>query len=273
MAEKTQANNNSPVFLITGCSTGFGREIAIAALASDFRVIATARRAETVSDLEKRGAKTLAIAIYGQVDYLVNNAGYAQGGAIEEVTPGEALAQFNTNFFGLVNTTNAFLPHLRSRRAGTLVNISSEVTCTGLPGAGIYAASKAAITAVSDTWANELKEYGIRSICVLPGQFRTQFLKNAGVFGRPSTMVDGYEVLHGAMRHMANGDFSTAIRGDPTKAARNIVTVVTRAEVPLHFVVGEDSFVSFKAFYEKRLEEMKALHDLSTGTNFDEAAL
>ncbi|KAJ7887123.1 hypothetical protein B0H14DRAFT_2206520, partial [Mycena olivaceomarginata] len=170
------------VFLITGCSTGLGREVALAALKSGFRVIATARRLEALADLEKSGTKNLAldvtwsvpdladfaveaIAVYGQIDYLVNNAGVAQGGAIE-VSLSEALNQFNTNFFGLVNTTNAFLPHFRSRLTGTLVNFSSEITWVAMPGAGLYAASKAAVNAVSDTWAHELAEYGIRSISI-----------------------------------------------------------------------------------------------------------
>ncbi|KAJ7918896.1 hypothetical protein B0H13DRAFT_1606821, partial [Mycena leptocephala] len=141
--------------LITACSTGLGRELALAALASGFRIIATARRVEKLDDLENRGAKTLPLDVTWSienlvafaVDYLANNAGYAQGGAIEEVSPKEALEQFNTNFFGLVNTTNAFLPHFHSRRAGTLVNLSSEITCHPLPGAGLYCASKAALDA------------------------------------------------------------------------------------------------------------------------------
>ncbi|KAJ7342445.1 hypothetical protein DFH08DRAFT_703742, partial [Mycena albidolilacea] len=148
-----------------------------------FRVIATARRLETLGDLEHRGARVLsldvtssapdlatfaekAIAVYGQVDYLVNNAGFAQSGAIEEVSPEEALAQFNTNVLDLVSTTNVFLPHFRSRRTGTLVNFSSEATCTAIPGIGIHTATKAAVEAISDTWAHELAEYGIRLISI-----------------------------------------------------------------------------------------------------------
>ncbi|KAJ7832210.1 hypothetical protein B0H14DRAFT_2364799 [Mycena olivaceomarginata] len=121
----SEPKNNSPVFLITGCSTGLGREVALAALESGFRVIATARHLEVLCDLEKSGGTTLALDVTcgrhafhdwtvltrrffclfsGQIDYLVNNAGVAQGSAIEEVSPTEALTQFNTNFFGLVST-------------------------------------------------------------------------------------------------------------------------------------------------------------------------
>ncbi|KAJ6553195.1 dehydrogenase [Mycena capillaripes] len=276
--------SSSAVFLITGCSTGFGRELALAALKGGFRVIATARRLETLVDLEASGAKTLAldvtssveelaavaakaIAIYGQVDYLVNNAGFAQGGALEELSPAEVLGQFNTNFFGLLNTTNAFLSHFRSRWSGTLVNISSEITATAIPGAGIYCASKGAVEGLSDTWAHELAEYGIRSIAVQPGAFRTEFFKQAAT-RPPQATIEGYEVVHSTMKFMG-GEFASNIRGDPAKAARNIIKVVTKSEVPLRFVVGDDAATQVKAFYEKRLQEMEAAQELSTGTNFD----
>lgn len=98
-----------------------------------------------------------------------------QSGAIEEVSPSEALRQFNTNFFGLVSTTNAFLPHFRDRRAGTIVNISSQGSALGTPGGGIYCASKAAVDAASDSWAHELAEYNIRSISVQVGFYREIF--------------------------------------------------------------------------------------------------
>ncbi|KAJ7471416.1 dehydrogenase [Mycena galericulata] len=280
MAEQT---NNSPVFLITGCSSGLGRELALAALASGFRVIATARHPEALSDLEAHGAKSLAldvtastqeladsagkaIAIYGQVDYLVNNAGYAQGGCIEEISPAEALNQFNTNFFGLVNTTNAFLPYFRARRTGTLVNLSSQVTSSGTPGTGMYSASKAAIDAVSDTWANELAEYGIRSICVKVRE-TNEFFKQA-MAHLPATPVDGYEALRTAMQAMVK-KYGNAVPGDPAKCARNIIKVVTRPEIPLRFAIGDDAVPNLKAFYQKRLEELEAFRDLNTGTNFD----
>ncbi|KAJ7445021.1 hypothetical protein B0H11DRAFT_2203526 [Mycena galericulata] len=284
-------DDTSPVFLITGCSTGFGRELVldlkppIAALKSDFRVIATARRPETLTDLQERGAKVLpldvtasvqdlaafatkAIAIYGQVDYLVSNAGFAQGGAVEEVSLEEAQEQFNTNFFGLINTTNAFLPHFRARRAGTLVNIGSEVSCTCPPGTGFYSASKAAVEAISDTWARELAEYGIRSICIQPSGFRTEIFKHAAT-RPPVKTVEGYALAHGTMDYLSNV-FSQTVAGDPAKAARNIIKLVTtKPELPMRFALGEEAYVNFKGFYQKRLEELEATRDLTTGTNFD----
>ncbi|KAJ7809900.1 putative short-chain oxidoreductase [Mycena olivaceomarginata] len=250
------------------------------ALSSGFRVIATARHLETLGDLEHRGARVLsldvtsaapdlatfaekAIAVYGQVDYLVNNAGFAQSGAIEEVSPEEASAQFNTNVFGLVNTTNVSLPHFRSRRTGTLVNFNSEATCTAIPGIGIYTATKAAVE-ISDTWAHELAQYGIRSISIQPSGFRTEFFNIAG--SRPAAKtIEGYEIVHGTLSFMAT-EYARTVPGDPVKAARNIIAPVTKPDLPLRFA---DAFANLKAFYQKRLEEMEAVRELSIGKNFD----
>ncbi|KAJ7660206.1 hypothetical protein DFH06DRAFT_1089532 [Mycena polygramma] len=276
----TDQVKESPVFLITGCSSGLGKELAPAALRSGFRVIATARRLESITSLEASGAKTLAldvtwsvqelaavaakaIVIYGQIDYLINNAGYAQGGAIEEVSPEEVLEQFNTNCFGLMNTTNAFLPHFHARRTGTIVNISSEIVATGVPGAGLYAATKAAVDAISDTWSGELAEYGVRSISVQPSGFRTEFFQQASS-RNPGTTIEGYNAAHGTMKFLTS---EYVPPGDPVKGAHNIILLVTKPEIPLRFPVGDDSFANFKAFYQKRLEEMEGTRELSTGTN------
>ncbi|KAJ7095617.1 short-chain alcohol dehydrogenase [Mycena epipterygia] len=275
--------NNSPVFLITGCSTGFGREMAVAALHTGFRVIATARRVETLTALQDRGAQVLsldvtssvdalalfattAIAIYGQVDYLVNNAGFVIAGAIEEVSPAEMIAQFNTNFFGLVNTTTAFLPYFRARRAGTLVNISSQGSSLGLPGVGIYAATKAAIDAVSDTWAQELAEYGIRSISVQPGSFRTEVIQTNVRIAEKT--IEGYAVTHGTM-DFAKKNLAGKEPGDTVKGARNIIALVTRPDaLPLRFALGDDAFSGLKTFYEARLGEIEKVRELATGTSY-----
>ncbi|KAJ7300974.1 hypothetical protein DFH08DRAFT_979146 [Mycena albidolilacea] len=292
----SEPKNNSPVFLITGCSIELGREVALAALESGFRLIATDRHLEALSNLEKSGVEgwnglqhtssgpwwsvnltpnqglpttvshpparavarpdTLPQIVStkeggeykgsGQIAYLVNNAGVAQGCAIEEVSPTEALTQFNTNPFGLVTTTNAFLPHLRSRHMGTLVNFSSEITWVAMPGAGLYAASKAAVNAVSDTG------------------FRTEFFNSAAT--RPAAKtIEGYDLAHGTIKFMAD---EFVAPGDPAKAARNIIKLVTKPEIPLRFAVGDDAYANCKAFYQKRLEEMEAVRELSTGTNF-----
>ncbi|KAJ7832228.1 hypothetical protein B0H14DRAFT_3871992 [Mycena olivaceomarginata] len=267
----SEPKNNSPVFLITGCSTGLGREVALAALESGFRVIATARHLEALCDLEKSGAKTLAldvtwsvldladfavkvIAVYGQIDYLVNNAGVAQGGAIEEVSPTEALTQFNTNFFGL-----DCIAEYRER-------IPSPLPMQAYGDAGeLQLGNNAAVNAVSDTWARELAEHGIRSISIQPSGFRMEFFSSAAT--RPAAKtIEGYDLAHGTIKFMAD---EFVAPGDPAKAAQNIIKLVTKPEIPLRFVVGDDAYANCKAFYQKRLEEMEAVRELSTGTNFE----
>ncbi|KAJ7184455.1 short-chain oxidoreductase [Mycena filopes] len=280
--------SDSLVFLITGCSSGLGRELAIAALNSGFRVIATARRINTLASLEECGAKTLtldvtsseaelaefaakAIAIYGHVDYLFNNAGYLHAGVMEENTPAEVLRQFNTNFFGLVNITNAFVPHFRARKTGTIVNISSQGSVLGTPGGGAYCSSKAAVDSVSDTWAHELAEYNIRSISVQPGAFRTAVLLSTNLV-HAAKVVEGYQVAHGTMEVI--GKQAGVEPGDPAKAAANIIQFLTdpkRTQLPLRFVIGDDAFASVKAFYVQQLADLDAAEELSTGTNYSAA--
>ncbi|KAJ6516738.1 putative short-chain oxidoreductase [Mycena vitilis] len=276
------STNSSPVFLITGCSSGFGRDLVKAALDKGFRVIATARKVEMLAALGSLGAKTLAldvtstpatlqqfatsaIAIYGQVDYLVNNAGFLQGGAIEEVSPTQAFAQFNTNIFGLVNTTDTFLPHFRARRTGTIVNISSVGPLMGMPGVGWYAASKGALDVLSDTWANELAEYGIRSISVQPGAFRTDVFQSSNVRFSETT-IEGYKAAHRVVESIP----AWKQPGDAAKASRNIITLVTKpgSDLPLRFVIGDEALPNAEKFYMARLAELEVVRELGTGTSF-----
>ncbi|KAJ7111301.1 putative short-chain oxidoreductase [Mycena epipterygia] len=272
------------VILITGCSTGFGRELALAALSAGLRVIATARRLETLGGLEEKGAKTLkldvtsstnelkafateAISLFGQVDYLINNAGFLQGGAIEENTPEENLAQFNTNFFGVINVTNAFLPHFRARKHGTIVNISSQGAFLCIPGAGIYCASKAALDTISETWANELADFNIRCVSIQAGAFRTSVAESSNL-KIAATKIDTYQGSH----DWVAGFNQTAgkERGDTKIAAAKIIELISvdpgRA-LPKRLALGEDSFESAKASYAKRLEDLETWKSVSVGTD------
>ncbi|KAJ7911816.1 hypothetical protein B0H13DRAFT_2327951 [Mycena leptocephala] len=233
-------SNEAAVILITGCSTGFGRELALAALTAGLRVIATARRPETLASLHEKGAKTLrldvtasteelkqfaseALLLFGQVDYLVNNAGFLQGGAIEENTPEENIAQFNTHFFGVINLTSALLPHLRERKCGTIVN--------------------AALDALSDTWARELAPFNIRSISIQLGSFRTS-VAESGNLKVASASIDGY-----------HAKIIELISVDPERA------------LPMRLAIGEDSYENAKTFYEKQLEDLEKWKAVSTGTD------
>ncbi|KAJ7690352.1 serine 3-dehydrogenase [Mycena rosella] len=279
------APNSSAVILITGCSTGFGHELSLVALDRGFRVISTARRLETLAALKEKGAETLALdvtapvdeisafaanawAIYGQVDFLINNAGYIQGGAIEENTHEEVLAQFNTNVFGLLNTTNSFLPYFRRRRAGTIVNFSSQGGSLNSPGAGIYSASKAAVDSLSDVWARELAGFGVKCISIQPGMFRT-FVAASGNMLRGSNRIPGYTASDKVFVEY-NAQAGTE-RGDTRKGAAKIIDLVTAPgrELPLRLPLGNDAFEDLKALRVQQLAEIEKFKKWSVATDFD----
>ncbi|KAJ7627869.1 putative short-chain oxidoreductase [Mycena rosella] len=277
-------SNDAAVILITGCSTGFGKELALAALSQGLRVIATARRPETLVVLEEQGAKALkldvtsstdelkafasqALSIFGQVDYLINNAGFLQGGAIEENSPEENLAQFNTNFFGVINVTSTFLPHFRARKQGTIVNISSQGSAMCIPGAGIYCASKAALEAISNTWARELASFDVRSISLQLGAFRTS-VAESGNLKVAARRIEGYQGSHEWVQ-----GFNQAAgkeRGDTKIAAAKIIELITvdpKRALPMRLAIGEDSYETVKDILAKQLEDMEAWKAVSTGTD------
>ncbi|KAJ7487926.1 putative oxidoreductase,short chain dehydrogenase [Mycena latifolia] len=278
-------NPTSPVILITGCSTGFGRELSRVALERGFRVISTARRVESLASLKEQGAEILTLdvtapvdeisafaakawAVYGQVDFLINNAGYLQGGAIEENTPEETLAQFNTNVFGLLNTTNAFLPYFRKRRAGTIVNISSMGGTLNMVGAGIYCASKAAVDSLSDTYSRELAEFNVKCISIQPGMFRTSVAESSNI-RRGSNRIPEYTAPDKVFVDY-NAQAGTE-RGDTRKGAAKIIDFVTAPgqELPLRLTVGEDAFEGLKAIRTQQLADMDKFKAWSLGTDFD----
>ncbi|KAJ7064874.1 putative short-chain oxidoreductase [Mycena amicta] len=276
----------TPVFLITGCSSGLGSEMSKAALQRGFRVIATARRVETLEPLKEQGAKILQLDvtaspeeletfaktawdIYGQVDFLVNNAGYLQGGAFEENTAEDVLSQFSTNVFGVLNVTNAFLPYMRKRRSGTIVNISSQGGSLNIVGAGVYCASKAAMDSFSGTWARELADFGIKCISIQPGMFRTP-VSNSSNLRRGSNRIPAYTLADQVFAQY-NAQTGTE-RGDPSKGALRIIDFVTQTEtqLPLRLALGDDAFANLREFHLDRIAEMDKFEDWSVGTDFDD---
>jgi NAD(P)-dependent dehydrogenase (short-subunit alcohol dehydrogenase family) len=184
----------APVWLITGCSTGLGRALAISIVNRGWGAIVTARNLSHVSDIVK-GAEDRALAIaldvthvdqiqavaaaarekFGRIDVLVNNAGYGYQSAVEEGDEAEIRAQFETNVFGVFALTRAVLPLMRAQRSGNIINITSVAGLIGFPGSGYYAASKHAIEGWSDSLRAEVLSLGIGVTCVEPGPFRTDW--------------------------------------------------------------------------------------------------
>ncbi len=185
---------SSPVWFITGCSTGFGLELAKLVLARGWPAVVTARDRDRVADLVT-GAEDHALALsldvtdsaavaaaveaaearFGRIDVLVNNAGYGYQASIEEGVEAEIRAQFDANVFGLFALTRAVLPGMRARRRGHVINITSVAGLIGFPGSGYYAASKHAVEGFSDALAAEGKPLGIKVTCIEPGPFRTDW--------------------------------------------------------------------------------------------------
>jgi len=243
----------SRVWLITGCSTGFGRVIAEQALAQGDQVIATARKIEQIKDLEQKypqTAKALTLDVthkagienavqeslkaFGRIDVLVNNAGYGLTGSIEEVSDKEIRDQFETNVFGLLNVTRAVLPILRKQRSGHILNISSLAGRLGIPTMGIYNGSKFALEGISESLAGELKPFGIKVTIIEPGGFATDFSSRSIAIAQ---IMPEYQLLHDEMEKYR----TNFILGDTPTGVKVILKTVEMAEPPLRLVLGPNS--------------------------------
>ncbi|EOD66164.1 oxidoreductase [Amycolatopsis vancoresmycina] len=274
-------NTDGRVWLITGCSAGFGREIALAALAAGDRVVATARRPETLADLLDRGGdrvRTAALDVtdtgqidaavktaleeFGRIDVVVNNAGSGSVGAVEELTMDELRALMEVMFFGAVAVTKAVLPHLRARGSGTVVQISSMGGQLSMPGFGAYCAAKFALEGISEALAAEVAPFGVQVLIVEPGAFRTEF--GGGRMHRSRT-IDAYTVSTGGTREAVENMDGTQ-PGDPAKAAAAIVGAVGRDDAPLRLALGADAVEAIRAHHETVAADLAAWEEVSRAT-------
>jgi NAD(P)-dependent dehydrogenase (short-subunit alcohol dehydrogenase family) len=271
------------VWLITGCSSGFGAELATAALAAGDRVVATARRPETLADLVAQAPdRALALALdvtdeaaittavgdalahFGRIDVLVNNAGYGAVGAVEEFALTDLRTLMDTMFFGAIALTQAVLPHLRAQGSGTIVQMSSMGGQMTAPGFGPYCAAKFALEAMSEALAGEVAPLGIRVVIVEPGSFRTAF---AGDRLHRAGALDAYADTVGQTRAFMAGQDGTQA-GDPAKAAAAVVAIVAAPEAPLRLALGEDAVQGIGAALDARRAELDAWAATSATTDF-----
>jgi NAD(P)-dependent dehydrogenase (short-subunit alcohol dehydrogenase family) len=279
-------DNASRVWLITGSSAGFGRSIARAALERGDRVVATARRPETVADLVSEdpdrvlavpldvtqlesGRDSIAAAIerFGRLDVLVNNAGYGTVGAVEEIDPSDLRTVMETMFFGAVALTQAGLPHMRAQRSGAIVQISSMGGQVTAPGFGAYCAAKFALEGLSESLAAEVAPLGIRVLIVEPGSFRTEF---GGARMHRSNPIDAYAETVGATRAFIDSMDGTQ-PGDPDKAARAILAALDADDPPLRLALGDDAVDAIGAALERRRADLSGWETLSRDTAVEEA--
>ncbi|MEO6982869.1 MAG: oxidoreductase [Edaphobacter sp.] len=279
-------NNPVLVWFITGCSTGFGRLLAEAVLQFGGKVVATARKPEQIADLEQKypqAAKALALDVtdqsqvdsavaaaiqhFGHVDVVVNNAGYGVAGAIEEVAESELRPMFETNVFGLLRVTRAFLPHLRERRSGHILNLSSIGGLVSTAGIGCYNSTKFAVEGISEALAAELAPLGIHVTIIEPGPFRTDFLGRSGVQAAKHIADYGHTAAN-MRKYFAEQDGKQ--RGDPARAVQAMIQVVESPNPPLRLLLGVSALQRLRAKLDAWQKEIDAWESTTIGADFPE---
>lgn len=271
-------------WLITGCASGIGSGIARAALEQGDQVVLTDRSAEKLSELQvaypdtacamsldvtdsqsRKNAVEKATERFGQIDVLVNCAGYGYRGAVEETEEPEIEKLFAVNFFGPAALTREVLPQMRARKSGTIVNFSSIGGVRGAIGNGWYSSAKGALELLSDTLYKECAPLGIRVLIIEPGAFRTGFY---GALRGAKCHIADYEETVGKM-YLENMNDQHDQLGDPVKAGQTIVRTVSQEKIPKRLPLGSDAVDVLKKEYESRLDEMEAWKAYSFHSDFD----
>jgi NAD(P)-dependent dehydrogenase (short-subunit alcohol dehydrogenase family) len=274
----------SRVWFITGAASGFGRAIVDAVLARGDRVVATARRAEQLSDLSshdgvhpvaldvtdpagREAAVDEAVRRLGRIDVLVNNAGRTQVGAVEETTDSELRSLFELHFFAPAALTRAVLPQMRAQGSGAIVQMSSVGGQTTAPGFGAYCATKFALEGLTETLRDEVAQFGIRTLIVEPGAFRTGLFRPGAAY--ESAEMPEYAEVVGPTRDYVHGGHGRQ-PGDPAKAAQAILAALDADEPPLRLVLGGDAIDNISGRLERVAEELKRWDDVGRRTALDE---
>jgi NAD(P)-dependent dehydrogenase (short-subunit alcohol dehydrogenase family) len=272
-------------WLITGCSTGLGRALAEAVIAAGHNAVVTARDVQKVADLAAGNEdRVLALPLdvtetvqvtstvsqaeekFAGVDVLVNNAGYGYRAAVEEGDESDIRALFETQFFGAVAMIKAVLPGMRTRRSGAIVNISTIGVQIMPAGSGYYAASKAALEAMSGALHGELKPLGISVTVVEPGAFRTDFAGRS--LTQSSTVIDDYAETAGKRRKEHDAVHGTQ-PGDPAKAAQAVIAALESDEPPAFLLLGNDALNTYRRLAAARRDSIEAWEYLTTSTDID----
>jgi NAD(P)-dependent dehydrogenase (short-subunit alcohol dehydrogenase family) len=281
--------NSSKVWIITGAARGFGFEISRAVLAGGDTVIATVRSRpeelrtqldhhprlvvellDIADEAQARALVARAVAKFGRIDVLVNNAGAGLLSAVEEASDEEVRRNYDVNVFGLLNVTRAVLPHLRRQRSGHIINLSSVGGLVGLGGWGLYGSTKFAVEGITEALANELAPLGIHATTVEPGYFRTNFLDKSSLTRAAQEIAD-YAATVGKMRQAAT-QISYRQPGDPVKLAAAIVRLAASPKPPVHLPLGNDTLAAYRAKAERFEQEIAEWHEVITSTDHDDVA-
>ncbi|MGI4758789.1 MAG: oxidoreductase [Janthinobacterium lividum] len=275
------------VVIVTGVSSGLGKAFATALLEAGFKVVGTVRKQEAVAEFEQLQpgsafARVLDVTDtlerltslvkeiernVGPVYALVNNAGYGHEGTLEESSMDELRHQFEVNVFGAVAMIKAVLPHMRSRREGRILNVTSMGGLMTMPGLSYYHGSKFALEGISSSLAKEVRSLGIFVTAVEPGMFRTDWAGRSMV--RTERKIADYDAVFDPIR-AARKSRSGQQPGDPAKAGKAIAQLLTSAEPPLHLLLGSDAFDYVQKEFDALRAEFSNWEALTRSTNFEE---
>ncbi len=278
----------TPVWFITGCSTGFGHELAKLVLERGWKAVVTARDAKRVADLVKdhesnalavsldvTDAKQIAAATkaatekFGRIDVLVNNAGYGYQASVEEGEENEIRAQFDANVFGLFAMTRAVLPVMRKQKSGHIINITSVAGVIGFAGSGYYAASKHAVEGWADALAKEVEPLGLHVTCVEPGPFRTDWAGRS-LKQTPNTIADYAETAGARLKGTSDGSGKQA--GDPRRAGELMIEITEVKNPPRQLVLGAWAADAVDKRLSAIRKEFDTWRERGAATDYDEAA-
>jgi NAD(P)-dependent dehydrogenase (short-subunit alcohol dehydrogenase family) len=274
----------SKVWLITGAANGIGRSTAELVLERGDRLVATARRVERLSDLEDTyGAQVLlheldvtdpraghsavdaAVETFGQLDVLLNNAGFAHLAPFEQTSEADFRAEIDTNFHGVVNLVRAALPIMRRQQSGHIINISSSSGRFGGPGSSAYSAAKWAVSGFTESLAKEIRPFGVKAVSVEPGSIRTNWTRVAR--GHVPSLLPEYEPTIGVIMKMTE-NLAGNEPGDPTKVAQVLYDLSLTDNVPEHLILGSDAVARIANAERERAQVAEQWSAISLSTDF-----
>ncbi len=272
------------VWFITGCSTGFGRALAIEVLALGYRAVVTSRKTEDIEDIISNYPETSlglaldvtqkiqikecvakAIDMFGQIDILVNNAGIGYFGAVEESEENEVRRMFDINVFGLANVTNEVLPHMRKRRSGHILNIASIGGLRSFPGVGFYNATKYAVDGLSEALSKEIAPLGIKVTVIAPSGFRTDWAGRSA--NNSSIIIEDYAATAGKNKNDIR-ERSGHQPGDPVRAAKAMIAITETEHPPLRLLLGAAALKGARLKLEELNKDFDTWADLTASADF-----
>lgn len=283
---KILGEHMSKVWFITGCSKGFGRQLALELLkTTDAKVVATARNPETLKDIQSQYRDRLLVLkldvtqphdiktsvadtlkTFSKIDVLVNNAGYGLGGALEECSMQDIRKVFDTNVFGLMELIKEILPSMRAQRSGYILNLSSVAGLVSMPGIGIYNSTKFAVEGLSEALSGELEHFGIKVILIEPGPFRTDFTGESLVMSseHPAYQDSSAAQIRQYLTQMHNNQ-----PGDPIKAVQIMIKLVNMENPPLRIPLGNIAMERIHKKLKAQTEEFAQYEDLARSADYD----